>query len=371
MTFPSTLPADSNGPPDPPPRDRRWWATRVGIPTVVGIAAIGLGAAAIGSGDSNGASGSTANTTATVERRTIVERETFDGTLGYDDPRAVTNKLTGTLTRVPVEGATISRGGILYRVDNSPVVLMYGSTPAYRTMGVGDEGPDVEQLERNLGELGYDPDGDIGVDGDFDSATEAAVLDWQEDRGLDETGRVDLGRVVFLSGARRVGEVRLELGSILRSGQQVMGTTSTRRAVTVSLDARRQDLVKVGDRERVTLPGGRQVNATVSAVGAVATASTPGDDPAIDVTLVLASSNGVTALDSAPVDVEITKRTKANVLTVPVIALLAVDGGFGVEVEDPSGSRTVVAVETGLFADSYVEVSGVGIAEGTRVVVPA
>jgi hypothetical protein len=43
-------------------------------------------------------------------------------------------------------------------------------------------------------------------------------------------------------------------------------------------------------------------------------------------------------------------------------------GGYGVEL---AGERRVVGVETGLFADGYVEVSGSAIREGTRVVVPS
>ena len=54
----------------------------------------------------------------------------------------------------------------------------------------------------------------------------------------------------------------------------------------------------------------------------------------------------------------------------PVSALLALaGGGYAVEVEDDTGTR-LVAVEPGLQADGYVEVSGDGLAAGTRVVVP-
>ena len=53
-------------------------------------------------------------------------------------------------------------------------------------------------------------------------------------------------------------------------------------------------------------------------------------------------------------------RERENVLTVPVAALLALaEGGYGVEVVDGDASR-LVAVETGLFADGRVEVTGDG-----------
>ena len=45
----------------------------------------------------------------------------------------------------------IKAGGTLYKVDGDPVLLMNGTTPAYRDLGPSDsDGADVEQLNRNL-----------------------------------------------------------------------------------------------------------------------------------------------------------------------------------------------------------------------------
>jgi hypothetical protein len=50
----------------------------------------------------------------------------------------------GTITALPAEGATVTRGGALYRVDGKPVPLFYGPLPAWRALSVGvDDGPDV------------------------------------------------------------------------------------------------------------------------------------------------------------------------------------------------------------------------------------
>jgi hypothetical protein len=70
------------------------------------------------------------------------------------------------------------------------------------------------------------------------------------------------------------------------------------------------------------------------------------------------------------VDVDFVSNKRANVLAVPVVALLALpQGGFGVEVVQ--GTRTrIVPVTTGMFAAGRVEVRGQGIAEGVRVGVP-
>ena len=75
-------------------------------------------------------------------------------------------------------------------------------------------------------------------------------------------------------------------------------------------------------------------------------------------------------LHSAPVDVDFVSNRRADVLEVPVTALLALPkGGFGVEVVD--GLRTqIVPVRTGMFAAGQVDVRGKGIAAGMRVGVP-
>jgi peptidoglycan hydrolase-like protein with peptidoglycan-binding domain len=157
--------------------------------------------------------------TAVVTRRTLSESSTVDGTLGYGTTLELYDRLGGTFTWLPSVGAVIGRGGTLWRIDNLPVVLMYGSVPAYRTLKQGvSDGPDVTELNENLIDLGFDPYGAIaasspeGDDQSFGEATAAAVKRWQKAEGLTETGEVELGRVVFASGARRVTDVKVTLG---------------------------------------------------------------------------------------------------------------------------------------------------------------
>jgi hypothetical protein len=78
--------------------------------------------------------------------------------------------------------------------------------------------------------------------------------------------------------------------------------------------------------------------------------------------------------DQAPVEVSITTGAVANVLAVPVDALLALsNGGYAVEMAATDGTHRLVAVSLGLFddADGMVQVTGAGLAAGQRVVVPA
>jgi hypothetical protein len=59
------------------------------------------------------------------------------------------------------------------------------------------------------------------------------------------------------------------------------------------------------------------------------------------------------------------------VLAVPVTSLLALlGGGYAVEVHVSSVATRLVAVEAGVYADGWVEVTGVGLEVGAEVVVP-
>ena len=52
-------------------------------------------------------------------------------------------------------GRVISQRHVLYRVNGSPVVLLHGSTPAYRTLSAGATGAAVAELNADLVALGY------------------------------------------------------------------------------------------------------------------------------------------------------------------------------------------------------------------------
>ncbi len=156
---------------------------------------------------------------ASIERRDLVETDTEDGTLGYSDERPALNRLSGTLTRLPAEGSVIRPGRRLFAVEGRSVWLLDGAVPAYRALGPSaSDGADVRQLERNLRALGYDQGSAMTVDGAWDSGTTAAVRRFQSARGMVQDGTIELGRVVFLPGARRVKSVDVDLGSISAAG---------------------------------------------------------------------------------------------------------------------------------------------------------
>jgi hypothetical protein len=70
------------------------------------------------------------------------------------------------------------------------------------------------------------------------------------------------------------------------------------------------------------------------------------------------------------VQVSLTVQSVHHVLAVPVSALLALSGGgYGVEVVTAAGRHHLVGVTAGTFAGGLVQVSGSGIAAGSKVVV--
>src|SRR5919202_2207014 len=123
------------------------------------------------------------------------------GTLTYrarsdGSPYAVVNPAGGVYTQLPEAGDKVGCGGVFYRVDNRPVVLLCGTVPAYRALHVGLTGPDVGQLNRNLHQLGYDNDAHVRIargDSAFTSKTEQALRALQRKRGAGVTGGLATG----------------------------------------------------------------------------------------------------------------------------------------------------------------------------------
>jgi peptidoglycan hydrolase-like protein with peptidoglycan-binding domain len=342
---------------------------------VLAAAALAGGIAVLGGDDDPGAPGAAhaaVGDTAKVERRDLVDRDEVDGTLGYAETGTLVAGAAGTLTSLRDPGAVVKRGQSLYDVDDVPAAfLFYGELPAWRDFTAWmEDGEDIRQLERNLRALGYDPDGDMTVDDEWDSGTTAAVERFQDDHGLEEDGSLEQGQVVFRSGPTRIGEAKATVGQPASPGKPLVDVSSTRRRVTVDLEATRQRLARESDTVTVELPTGDTARGRIVEVGKVAEQPTGEDagDPTIEVTIELRgkAARG-SGLDQAPVDVGFAVERADDVLAVPVKALLARQGGgFAVEVLD-GAERRMVDVEPGLYADDFVEVEG-DLREGQTVV---
>jgi peptidoglycan hydrolase-like protein with peptidoglycan-binding domain len=295
--------------------------------------------------------------TATVTRTDLVATTLTGGTLGYAAGRPVVNQVSGIYTWLPRPGAVVRALGVLYRVDDSPVTLMAGSTPAWRpfTLGMTD-GPDVRQLQAGL-IAGHFADGLLTTPtGHYDLATADAVERWQAARGLTVTGWIPLGQVIFLPVAVLVGQLNTAVGEAADGGQQPYQVTTSQRTVTVPLNPNLPP-ASLGEAVTILLPSQASTPGTVTALGPDRLVVTPGRPRA--------TGTGT----NVQVQVSLAVQAARGVLAVPVSALLALaGGGYGVEVVTPSGAHHLAGVTTGLFAGGKVQVSGPGMAPGTKVV---
>jgi len=345
------------------------------------LVAVGAGAGsawAAGAFRSHGSPGSGQPTpppaTQAVAREDLSSQVPVDATLGYADSYTVRGQGGGTLTWLPSAGQVIGQGQVLYRLDNaSPVVLLYGAVPAWRTLDEGLTGADVSQLNHDLVTLGYASGSDIGALGwDYYSwETAGGVQRLESALGVSSPpGSLPLGSVAFEPGAIRVSDVLGSLGG--PGGGPVLAATSDAHVVTIPLSTAQESEVAVGDAVTVTLPDNASTQGTVSAVGTVAAG--PADNATIPVTVTLAHPSAAGTLDQAPVTVYITTASSPGpVLAVPVGALLAQSsGGYAVEVAGAAGTRRLVPVTVGIFDDNsgLVQVTG-ALAPGEPVVVPA
>lgn len=338
-----------------------------------GVAAaviVGAGIAVSAGGSQVESAPMAAPATATVERRTLTAAETRDGTVGFAGESTLQTQRQGVLTTLAPTGSTKRRGDILFRINQEPTVVMVGSVPAYRPMAEGTSGRDVKQLERNLKALGYK---DFTVDRSFTAGTAEAVRDWQDDLGVSATGVVALGDVNFQPTAVRMGAAAADVGQTLQPGAAVADISSAAEAITVTLEESDQDLAVVGERVSVDT-GSQRSRGRITAVDAVSTAAQDGSSSTTFDVTVTPLGDGEAAIrrlpEGASVDVDFAAETVTDVLAVPVKALLALsEGGAGVEVLTPGGGATVVAVDTGTFAEGWVEISAGGVAEGDQVVV--
>jgi hypothetical protein len=325
-------------------------------------------------------------TTGTVTRTTLTESALTEGTLGYGVSPPVLNAMTGIYTWLPAPAQIIRPGQVLYRIDDQPVVLLRGRVPAWRSFELGmTSGRDVRQLTAAL-IAGHLATGLLTAATDeYSWAAAMAVERWQAAHGLAQTGQIPLGQVLFLPTAVRVGAWQVAAGERAQPGQQPYLVTTDRRMVTVPVTPD-MPVVHVGQSVSIIVPSQAATPGIVTSIGpAPVTASpgaaangsasgssgstaAPGATSFLFVTPVSPAATGTG--DGVAVQVSLAIQVAHGVLSAPVSALLALaGGGYGVEVVLPSGAHRLIGVRTGIFASGLVQISGAGLAAGTKVVV--
>ncbi|NDL58024.1 peptidoglycan-binding domain-containing protein [Phytoactinopolyspora mesophila] len=124
--------------------------------------------------------------TVPVERRTLESEVTTRGEASYTGAVDVAPELAGLETspvvtgQVPDVGDQVKAGDVLLEIVGRPVIALPGDLPMYRSLRPGMSGPDVEQLEKALDALGFDPG---TVDDTYTSATGRAVAELFDEAG--------------------------------------------------------------------------------------------------------------------------------------------------------------------------------------------
>jgi peptidoglycan hydrolase-like protein with peptidoglycan-binding domain len=347
-----------------------WWliAGVISVAVVAGVALLHR------PGETETGTEKSAPATVKLERRDLSTTTTLPGTIGYGAAHPLTGHLDATVTWLPPVGATIKRGQQLYRADDRPVPLFYGSLPLYRPITGPDlVGRDVQIIADNLEALGYPigrqpaPGAHIGKvevrdgDGVLTTALIGAIKRWQTKAGLPVTGQVAVGDIEVQAGAVRVDSVAVQPGS--PANAPLLSVTSTRKVITVPADLEAAATIERGDKVTAVLPDGRTAKAHVTSVGR--DLATSEDSPKLAVTVTVDDTTAIARLDSADVKVDFAGRTVKGVLAAPIEALVALTEG-GYAVQGPAG---LVAVRTGMFADGWVQITGAGLTAGTEVVV--
>ena len=180
----------------------------------------------------------------------------------------------GTITGLPAAGQVIRQGQVLYRVDEAPVVLLYGAMPAYRALAEGATGEDVRRSSTTTWwRCGYLRRSE--VDSTCRRTSSAGPPGWawrgcRSTSACDQTGVLALGACGLPAHCRARDRRCAPLSADPRA-EPVLQASSTARTVSVALDAGLQSQVKPGDRVTITLPDGSTTPGRVTSVGKVAT----------------------------------------------------------------------------------------------------
>ncbi|WP_406382401.1 peptidoglycan-binding protein [Streptomyces sp. NBC_01618] len=297
--------------------------------SVVGTLGLGGGA---GAGQAGGRG--TGGQAVEVTRDTLTDRTEIDGRLGHGPEVPFQIKASGTVTWLPESGRIVRRGETVLRVDDRPVVLLYGSLPMYRGLGMtesggaatgggdrgdsdadsgtgksggaGDSGGSATSTSTRQSSQGAGGAGAVGagraagaqqppeplhgmdvkqfetnlsalgysgftVDDSYSSLTAAAVKRWQKDLGLSQTGRVGAGDVVYAPGPVRIASTGVQVGA--NAVGNPLSYTSTSRMVDVDAPASDTNWARRGRGVTVELPDGRSVKGKVARVGKDASGS--------------------------------------------------------------------------------------------------
>ena len=140
--------------------------------------------------------------TVPVEEMVISNDVVTRGTVRFEQPESIVvssvalEGVSPVVTEMPKIGDEFVEGDVLYEIAGRPAFVLEGDLPLFRTVRIGDEGEDVQQLQEALVRLGFEP-GEI--DGVYGDETEDAVVAFYESRGYEPLEATDAAREAYTS----------------------------------------------------------------------------------------------------------------------------------------------------------------------------
>jgi peptidoglycan hydrolase-like protein with peptidoglycan-binding domain len=291
---------------------------------------------------------------------------------------------TVTLTQLPVKpGDRVRPGHEVAEIDGRPVILLRGRLPAYRDLHMGDDGPDVAQLQRALHSLGY---ADFDPRGSFGPSTAFALLLFYRHLGYDapvyhprpgrgKSAYLPRSEVVFIPApSALVTVVAARVGDIVRNSA-VLTLATGNPYVSAELSQHQAAQLRRGMSAHIAAGSPRlTATGTVTRVGLLPRQG----GPPVHGYPVQVRPRRALPQRMIGASVRLTMRvpvTGARVLVVPAAAILAArHGGAAYVVKITARRRARVAILTGPTADGLVAVRSVRPGElqpGERVLIGA
>lgn len=287
------------------------------------------------------------------------------------------------------KGDLVQPGTVVAAVADRPVIVLRGALPAFRTMSVGVEGPDVAQLQAALFELGFSADPEESGTYKRETARQVAMLyhalGYTSQPGTGPAS-VPLGEIVFVRNLPAIVVKRaVSLGSL--AGSDGIMTLADPTPIVVgtipSIDAQ---LVRPGQVATIRLDRGGTLRATVlQRVGprppaGAAPPPSVGSPPASAPEVVGGAARTIQLRPERAVSSELvgrqgqltitTQRAPASSLVVPITAIFSGSGETWLWVLGRAG-RQRVEVRPGVASGGDVVVAPVSgrLRAGQRVIV--
>lgn len=285
-------------------------------------------------------------TTATVTNGTIEHKLVLTTSVSRQPRPLTVNPLGGYVVSVN-EGSTADQGNELYRVGNTPVFAVVGSTPFWRDLEPGHTGPDVAQLNKMLVDSGH-----LAAPGQsFTQATSAAMKAFLADHNAPYSGAIPLGQLIAIAAPHTpimIDSTLLYPGAKLNGGEQLVSVLAGDPTFDLVVTPTQASMIPPGTQVRIH-------HGDLAWEGVVG-ASSPTDE---GVKLEINSADGKVICgaecDKLPPDAQISLLTDvilvppATGLTVPVAALNT----------HADGSTTVTRLNDGNAESVPVTVKGV------------